>query len=166
MDQFHYRYFAQQSAHMRVLLMVPLFNYNTVPPRVPEQLTVTVMNGISYTRLIPSWTATARLMVEIDINPCEFTAIEEMVEKADVVGRHLIIDLMHALLQPYDEASQCLEQSCLSILNATMHEHPAIFRQFVGAFKFRTTVFDLAHVCRVPEGVSRPRRATYLRDCG
>eukprot|EP00971_Amphidinium_carterae_P351087 6491904-Amphidinium_carterae.1 len=140
LDQFYHRYFAQQSAHMRVHLMSPIFNYNTVLPRVPVQESVTVMNGIKHSRHLPSWTAVARMIIEIDINPCEFDAVEEMTHKADIVGRHCLLSLIHDLLQPHDAEYDCIEQSCLHILGATMHEHSDVFRQFVGAFKFRCTL--------------------------
>eukprot|EP00971_Amphidinium_carterae_P018276 360515-Amphidinium_carterae.1 len=91
-DRLVYRYFASEQAHMRIYLMVPVFNYNTVLEPVPQQEAVTLMNGICHTRHLPTWTAIARVLVEVELAPVSFDAVEEMVQKIDLMTRHCLLD--------------------------------------------------------------------------
>eukprot|EP00971_Amphidinium_carterae_P337557 6474415-Amphidinium_carterae.1 len=140
LDIFHHRHFAQQCAHVRVHLMAPYFNRSLVLPTIPMQDSVTVMNGVAHTRHLPSWSATARMLVEVDIHPIEVDAVLEIIEKVDVFGRHCMLELIQELLQPHDSALDPVEQNCIQVLDATLHAHPEFFARFAGAFKFRNTL--------------------------
>eukprot|EP00971_Amphidinium_carterae_P180616 3582260-Amphidinium_carterae.1 len=124
---FHHAHFASHHAHIRYAILI-LSPDITPTCDVPNQTYLMCMNNLTVVRELPSWTAFARVAVELDV-ATEYIAVElmdQVYQRTYDVLFHRLENLLQSLLGPHAEQLDALFDSCVQLIDNTMSEYPAI----------------------------------------
>eukprot|EP00971_Amphidinium_carterae_P251192 4986232-Amphidinium_carterae.1 len=124
---FHHAHFPAHHVHIRYALLI--LSPDTMPTYdVPDQTYPMSMNNLTAVRELPSWTAFARVAVELDV-ATEYIAVElmdQVYQRTHDILFHRLEDLLQNLLGPHAEQLDALYDSCVQLIDNTMSEYPAI----------------------------------------
>eukprot|EP00971_Amphidinium_carterae_P337811 6474840-Amphidinium_carterae.1 len=161
--QYFHTHMAQHGAHMRLFLMVPAFNYVEVQstPIRPEM--TLILEGMVIRREVPSWTAVARILVEIDTATVDVDALVEIYHTMDVVIHNRIEVLISDLLEPVRLEYKQAASTAVQLLDLAMTHSVRTFGRFAHKFPFLVVGVTPGQVkterCSFPEFIQACRMA-------